>query len=206
MDEEYTDNATVEEAKDEDFGIKNPINSVVDGELNRIWGYISKKDKELKQMKELCSKMERISEDIEEYKAKNTSEVKESEDNIESEKNQETSSEDKELKIILEEVNDGLFKSELFMKKLAEEVNRQIRANRDFKIVNEGNALVSARFEFGYAKKGNIIFFKKAFKNVLWHLPDDMALVTNTGFVAVKDSFWLVIGEDSELEIKQNED
>ena len=95
MCEEYTDNATVEEAKDEDFGIKNPINSVVDGELNRIWGYISKKDKELKQMKELCSKMEHISEDIEEYKAKNTSEVKESGDNLESEENQKTSSEDK---------------------------------------------------------------------------------------------------------------
>lgn len=205
MEEEYTDNTKVEEAKDEDLGIKNHINSVVDGELNRIWGYISRKDKELKQMKELCSKMERISEDIEEYKAKNTSEVKESEDNNESEENQETLSEDKELKIILDEVNDGLFKSELFMKKLAEEVNRQIRANHGFKIVNEGNELVSARFEFGYAKKGNIIFFKKAFKNVLWHLPDDMALVTNTGFVAVKDSFWLVIGEDSELETKQNE-
>lgn len=205
MDEEYTDNAAVEETENEDFGIKNPINSVIDGELNRIWGYIQKKDEELKQMKELCSKMEHISKDIEDYKSKNSSEVKESGDNIEAEENQKTSSEDKELKIILDEVNEDLFKSELFMQKLAEEVNRQIRANHSFRVVNDGNELVNARFEFGYAKKGNIIFFKKAFKNVLWHLPDDMALVTNTGFVAVKDSFWLVIGEDSELETKQNE-
>lgn len=178
---------------EEFFKVNHPINPVIDKELNRVWGYVKLKDDREKKLED---KISELSDQVKAFKEKYASEDENREKK--SETKAEQKAEAKDLKVIVEQFSKDVFSSDVFMTRLAAEINHQIRINSKFKIVTSGNELKAARFEFGYAKKGNIVFFEKAFQNVLWHLPEQIALVTNTGFVALKDSFWLVIGEDSE--------
>jgi len=170
---------------DDLFKVQHSTNAIIDGELNRIWGYLKLKQENENKIKELYDTLDRINEDIQKYKENaNKEEVKES-DNV-------------DIKSIIEKVSSELFNSSIFMEKLSEEIVKELKKKNNIDILFNGNDIKSARFEFGFAKKGKVVFFNKAFQNVLWHLPNEMSLVTNTGFVSLKDSFWIVVGEDSD--------
>lgn len=174
------------------FKVQNSTNVTIDNELNRIWGYLKINHDREKKIEALCKTLDSINEDFNKFKK----EIKE-----ETKKNAEEAkkgAEDIDVSSIIKKVSKELFSSKDFMNLFTEEIMRELRKMNKISLLYNGDDIKSARFEFGFAKKGKVVFFNKAFKNVFWHLPSEITMVTNTGFVALKDSFWIVIGEDTE--------
>ena len=174
------------------FKVQRSTNAVIDGELNRIWGYLKVNSEKEKRITELCNTLDSIIKDTEKFKEEIRSDAKK---NLEEAKK---SSADIDIKSIIDRVSKELFSSKEFMEMFTAEVLKEIRKTNKISLLYEGRNIHSARFEFGFAKKGAVVFFNKAFTNILWHLPAEITMVTNTGFVALKDSFWIVVGEDAE--------
>lgn len=167
------------------FKVKQSTNSVIDSELNRIWGYLKLKEEKEKEQKNLDIEIDKIKKDIEVFKIKCKEDIDKSKLEL-------------DLSDIFSKIQDNLFSSELFIENIALETAKRLSSNNSIKVTIGDKILREVRFEFGYATKGSIVFFKKAFSNVYWYLPNEISLATNTGFVSLKDSFWMVVGENSE--------
>lgn len=172
---------------EEFFGVKNSSNSIIDSELNRIWGYLKLQNIEINNNvdNKITENLNSIKNEFNDFKNSyetNLTELKSSIPNISS---------------LINIIKNDIFKSEEFMVYLFKIIEENLKIPTKIKITLEGKTVDKVRMEFGYAKTGAVVFYKKAFEKILWSIPNDITLVTNTGFVALKDTFWLIIGEDN---------
>lgn len=188
----------IEEVEVDQFKVQKSINSQIDAELNRIWQYLKENVQEKKEKEESntgdigISILNSMKDEINQLR----------EDIIRSESNMlSIVNSGKNILPDLEQIKKDL---ELNFTALLDNRLLDILKKTDISIPKEiifsclSGDIKNPRIELGYAEKGNIVFYKKAFSDVIWHLPDEAALVSNTGFVALKNGYWIVIGEDSE--------
>lgn len=188
-DEKPIESQTNEEEKldfDGEFAIRQSFNTVIDSELNRIWGYLKLKDERDRKASEFLTKIDSIIKDIEELKKISKSLVAE----------QKGTSLDSKVQAIVNKMNSDLFSEATFRELLADEIKREIKRIPEIKVLFEGESLSKARFELGYAEKDSVVYFGRAFSKIVWSQPSKLALLTNTGFIAQEDAFYMIVGID----------
>lgn len=168
------------------FKVKNSTNSVIDSELNRIWDYLrNKAEKDVER--------ENLFKEITLFLEKNNFEGS-NEEIVEKQITVNTEN-------IQTKTSEIMFDPKVLDKYILDNIAKQFKnsennPNATISLIINNETFTDVRLEFGYAKKGNIVFFKKAFSEILWHIPNEAVMLTNTGFVVLDDAYWLVIGKN----------